>query len=270
MIIDKKLIETLLEQNESVTLDFKREQYSFHQASDNEKSELLKDILAFSNADRISDAFILIGVEEKKGKKSNVVGVNKHLNESNIQEFINKKTNRPINFSYDTIKYDNKTIDIISIPIQQRPYFIKKDFGKVKANTVYIRRGSSTDVADPDEISKMNSTISSNLLGKRIHIYQRAYQISIKLRQALSKESSEKIKICQESRRWFDEFNLYLNPDIRYDFESIIQDVAIHDVRVRAYYSKTTKERYDDMVSHFDRIISLPKRIQNSLDSMLK
>lgn len=270
MIIDKKLIETLLEQNESVILDFKRKQYSFQEASNYEKSELLKDILAFSNSERKSDAFILIGVEENKDNKSKVIGVNKHLNESNIQEFVNKKTNRPIMFSYNTMNYDNNKIDIISIPIQQRPYFIRKNFGKVKENTVYIRRGSSTDIADPDEISKMISGLSSKLKEKRIQIYQEAYQKSIKLKQAVSKEPSEKIKICQEARRWYDKNNLYLNPDIRYDFESIIQNVAIHDIRVRSYYSKTTKKRFEDMVSNFNSIMSLPNRIQNSLDSMLK
>ena len=34
---------------EGPTLDFKREQYRFDKASDEDKSELLKDILAFAN-----------------------------------------------------------------------------------------------------------------------------------------------------------------------------------------------------------------------------
>ncbi len=31
------------------------------------------------------------------------------------------------------------------------------DFGKLKKNAVYIRRGSSTEVADPDEVAKMGA-----------------------------------------------------------------------------------------------------------------
>jgi hypothetical protein len=44
------LFERLLYEEESPTLDFKREQYRFSKASDDEKSELLKDILGFANA----------------------------------------------------------------------------------------------------------------------------------------------------------------------------------------------------------------------------
>ena len=43
--MDKSLIEALLYEDESTTLDFKREQYPFEKASDGYKSELLKDIL---------------------------------------------------------------------------------------------------------------------------------------------------------------------------------------------------------------------------------
>jgi hypothetical protein len=269
MIIDRKLVETLLEQNESVTLDFKRDQYPFQGANDHEKSELLKDILAFSNAERKSDAFILIGVDENANKKPILVGVSQHLEESNIQEFVNKKTNRPINFSYSTINTKDKQIDVICISIQQRPYFILKDFGKLKANTVYIRRGSSTDMANPDEIAMMNPLTNLNLIEKRIQIYQEAYTMSVKLKQAVSEKPTEKMNICYEVRNWFNENNLYLNPDIRYDFDSTIRDVEMHNVRVSAYYSNSSIEKYNDLITHFDSIMSLPSGIQQSLDSMM-
>ena len=48
--LKKELIEQLLYENESSTLDFKEKQYLFYSADDNAKSELLKDILAFANA----------------------------------------------------------------------------------------------------------------------------------------------------------------------------------------------------------------------------
>ena len=49
----------LLHRSESETLDFKSKQYPF--SSDEEKSELLKDVLAFGNAWKDSDGYILIG-----------------------------------------------------------------------------------------------------------------------------------------------------------------------------------------------------------------
>ena len=58
------LLEQLLNEEEGSYLDFKQEQYRFEGADNREKSEVLKDILAFTNAWRRTDAYILIGVEE--------------------------------------------------------------------------------------------------------------------------------------------------------------------------------------------------------------
>jgi hypothetical protein len=58
-------------------------------------------------------------------------------------------------FSYSVRVLDGKEIGVIRIPVQQRPVFLTKDFGKLKANVVYLRRGSSTVVARPDEVAEM-------------------------------------------------------------------------------------------------------------------
>ena len=60
-------MEELLHEEETETLDFKRNQYLFAGASDDDKSEIVKDVLAFANAWRRTDAYILIGVQEVKG-----------------------------------------------------------------------------------------------------------------------------------------------------------------------------------------------------------
>jgi predicted HTH transcriptional regulator len=69
------LFERLLYEKESPTLDFKKEQYRFVKATDEEKSELLKDIIGFANAWRRRDAFILIGVENVLGGRKSVSGI---------------------------------------------------------------------------------------------------------------------------------------------------------------------------------------------------
>lgn len=155
MRIDTALIEVLLYREEGVDLDFKRDQYKFTKASDEEKSELLKDILAFANSWRRTDAFILIGIKEVKGGKSEVVGILEKLDDAQIQQFVNSKTQKPITFSYRNLDFENKHIGVIHIPIQKRPFYLKKDYGNLKKETVYIKRGSSTDIAKLDEISKM-------------------------------------------------------------------------------------------------------------------
>ena len=79
--MDLQLLESLLYQEESEALDFKIQQYPFSEATDEQKSELLKDILAFANAWRQTDAYILIGVQEVIGGRSIARGIdpNDHL-----------------------------------------------------------------------------------------------------------------------------------------------------------------------------------------------
>jgi predicted HTH transcriptional regulator len=94
--------EQLLKLRESETLDFKVAQYPFARASDEAKSELLKDILAFCNAFRRTDAHILIGVREKKSPPSEAVGITQHLSDSDLQQFVCSKTNRAPKLAYES------------------------------------------------------------------------------------------------------------------------------------------------------------------------
>jgi hypothetical protein len=153
-----ELLESLLYQNESETLDFKSAQYAFEKATDEQKGELLKDILAFANAWRQTDAYILIGVEERRRSKSIVVGVDHHLVNRNLQQFVTSRTNRPVFFSYSGLTFEESEVGVLEIPLQERPVFLNRDFGRLRANVVYIRRGDTTGEASPDEVLRMAST----------------------------------------------------------------------------------------------------------------
>jgi hypothetical protein len=151
----RETVENLLWEDESSELDFKSAQYPFAGASDDDKSEILKDLLAFGNAWRRTEAYILIGVEEVRGARSIPRGISDHLGESHIQQLVNSKTNRPLSFSYKIVEIDGASVGVLRVPVQDRPIYATKTYGRVKADTVYIRRGSSTDIAKPDEIARM-------------------------------------------------------------------------------------------------------------------
>lgn len=155
--MDAGLLKKLLNEDEGSALDFKRDQYSFAGAPPEDKGELLKDVLAFANTPRREDALIIIGVEEVKGGPHNVVGVALHLDDAGLQQFVNSKTQRPVTFSYETCTFESKSLGVIRIPPQAGPIYLKKDFGKLKRGEVYIRRGSSTAVATPEEIVGLGS-----------------------------------------------------------------------------------------------------------------
>jgi hypothetical protein len=163
----KELIERLLYEEESTTLDFKEEQYAFENGTKYHKCELLKDILAFSNAWRKEDSYILIGVKEVQGGKSTVIGISdeEKLDDAKLQQHINQKVNKPIHFEYKHISIENKTIGVIKIPLKNniRPFYTTNNCEHVKKNDVKIRRGSATETATPDEIIDMSKdTLSVN------------------------------------------------------------------------------------------------------------
>ena len=157
MPVDENLLEQLLHEEEGSALDFKRDQYPFAGADDRTKSELLKDILAFANAWRGTTAHILIGVEEVRGGRSRIVGVNAHLDDAHLHQFVNRKTNRHIEFSYQPFLTEDVEIGVIEIPKQKRPFYLTRRFGNVMKDTVYMRDGSSTAVASLDEIARMGA-----------------------------------------------------------------------------------------------------------------
>lgn len=158
VVFNEETLESLLSLEEGPTLDFKRKQYRFYDAIKDDQSKLLKDLLAFVNTHRHRTAYILVGVEEvKEGERNRVVGIDidNQLEDADLHQFVNSKTNRAAEFSYFPFAVEDKHIGVLRIPIQPRPVYVDKKFGRVDANTVYVRDGSSTRSASPDEIVAM-------------------------------------------------------------------------------------------------------------------
>ena len=156
--MDRALFERLLYEEEGNALDFKRDQYPFSKATNDEKAEILKDLLGFANSFRRADAYILIGVEEVRGGRSNVVGITEHLADHSLQQFVNHLTHSPLHFNYEAFDASGLQVGVIRIELQKRPIYLKHDYGFLKEGEVYVRRGSSTDwksPASPDEIARM-------------------------------------------------------------------------------------------------------------------
>ena len=152
--LDADTVKVLLDMEEGLALDFKRQQYPLN-ASASDKNELLKDVLAFTNAQRYRTAYILIGVEEVKVGRNIIVGIDDHLDDAELHQFINSKTNRAIIFDYSPHQIGDKQIGVLRIPLQVRPVYLTKRFGRLDANVVYLRDGSTTRPASPDEIVLM-------------------------------------------------------------------------------------------------------------------
>lgn len=156
MISDEDL-DQLRYKGESADLDFKQAQYPFAGASDHEKSELLKDIMAMGNAYRSGPGYILIGFRDMAPHPAEVVGISSvdHIDDAALQQLVRSKIDPPLEFQYEERIFDGKHIAVITIPKQARPFAPRQDFGKLRRNVALVRRGSSTDEASLSEMTKM-------------------------------------------------------------------------------------------------------------------
>jgi hypothetical protein len=208
--MDAALFERLLNEEEGTALDFKRDQYPFSKATEEEKSELLKDILAFTNAWRRVDAYILVGVEDVRGGRSNVVGVTDHLDDHSLQQFVTHLTNRPPHFSYEAFTFEGKQVGIIKIDDRQaRPFYLRADYGKLKKKVVYVRRGSSTCEADLDEVARMGTPVVQDEADLRL--YHNLWEKLFELRRAVGQlvEPLSSTAVVRHETDFIDLFNAY-------------------------------------------------------------
>ena len=96
-----------------------------------------------------------------KGGNNKLIGVQDHLDDADLHQFVNSKTQRAVEFSYQEIPMDGTTVGVIEIPLQQRPLYLKANYSNLRANVVFIRDGSSTRDATPDEVARMGAEVVS-------------------------------------------------------------------------------------------------------------
>lgn len=150
-----ELLTALRYKSEGTDIDFKSAHYRFINGSEDDKAEMLKDILAIANAWRDGPGYILIGFKEQRPHPAEVVGISQSIDDSKVQQFVHGKVKPKLTFRYEEHLYKGKTVGVITIPKQKRPFYLSHAYGKLKSNVVYVRRGSSTDEAEPPEIASM-------------------------------------------------------------------------------------------------------------------
>lgn len=172
MISDEDL-EQLRYKGESTDLDFKEAQYRFAGASDHEKSELLKDIMAMANAYRSGPGYILIGFKDQTPHPAEVVGISgsDHIDDAALQQLVRSKIDPLLEFQYEERLFDGKHVAIITVPKQARPFAPKQDFGKLRKNVPLVRRGSSTDEVSIQEMQKMTLADAGSSKTARVELH---------------------------------------------------------------------------------------------------
>lgn len=153
--MNSHILDGLRYKSEGTDLDFKQAQYPFVKAGEVAKAELLKDVLALANAWRDGTGYILLGFKDMRPHPAEVLGITEHFDDANLQQFVHGKVKPKLDFRYEEQLYEGKTVGVIAIPKQPRPFYLAHAYGGLKSNIVYVRRGSSTDEAEPTEVAKM-------------------------------------------------------------------------------------------------------------------
>ncbi len=156
----------LLTARESSTLDFKLACDAFLSKRTEPKAELAKDVCAMAN-NGWRASYILVGVSDD-GKRFQSVS-NPKLTEENIQSFCKTAVSPPPRIRVSTPvwtraspQHKGKRFVIIQVgPNARQAFRLGRDFISYKErvcyrrNEVWIRRGSTSDLATPEEIGRL-------------------------------------------------------------------------------------------------------------------
>jgi len=102
---------------------------------------------------------------------------------------------------------------------------------------------------------------------------QSAYNYSIKFISIIHAKDEKKFNLLEEAKKWFNENNLFLYPDIRRDFKLTIDKLYMYKENLDFFYQLKSerntikaKEQDQKVKNDFKDIISLNERIQKNID----
>ncbi|GEM_PF-2261515 len=134
-------LDSLIEDGqENENLDFKAVQY------DRTKHEaLIKDVLSFANADIHNDRYIIIGIIFNNLGEKEILEIDSVFIDSAVyQQLIKENIEPELRLEYFPYTVKGKRIGIIRIyDCEDKPYMMKKDYGKLRRGECFIRKGST-------------------------------------------------------------------------------------------------------------------------------
>jgi tetratricopeptide (TPR) repeat protein len=158
---------------ETETLDFKRELALQHAEG---KAELVKDVIAIANT-AADTGYLLVGVD----KSGLIVGI-ENLEEERIQQVVHTYINPKISLKCDIVPIAGVgflNVGVLSIRGLERPHRVARAIGRLRQDQVFVRRGTTTAEASPDELYRMRETTSE--LQRNIEQYVRAAEKHFRL-----------------------------------------------------------------------------------------
>lgn len=154
----------LIRRSEGETLDFKEDGYDLK----NSRNKFIKDVLAMANTPREQPAYIVFGVRWTPESGSTVVGLERQLDDVELQHKFGENLVQPIpRFTYIPLRFEGKQVGVLEIPVgKDGPYGPITDQDKkrqdsssyderLQAGAVYYRRGSQNARAMGTELKQI-------------------------------------------------------------------------------------------------------------------
>jgi hypothetical protein len=178
--MNSKLLDQLLSQEEGPSLEFKS---SIDFGSKAGKAMFIQEMLALANTTNEEPAYLLLGIEDETKRLVDFEDVT----EEQLQQIIADNCRPPIVFSYRTVDYQGSEVGVVKIePSEGKPHTTKTRYGyenpfnhkqkEILDTDVYVRRGSTINLATTEEIIRMAQTqsgqreLTSRIVGHIRHI----------------------------------------------------------------------------------------------------
>jgi hypothetical protein len=259
--------EEILLKPESNILDFKREQYDIlNKSNEANLAKFIKDIISFCNTIKTESAFIILGVGENENGEKELIGINKHIDDSVFQEKIKDKVTPIPYFNYSTIKFGNKIFGIIEIPVRkyEEPIFPTVKMKGLESGKVYCRRSSSNSEATGREIIQIYNwleSIPSQSFGTDIseeisEIISKATakllplseQIAASLRLAKKYKLDKLERFCVgELSGWYHTEDLDVESELSYRLHKVIVTTSKIEMNPFSFQSLTSQQMLDEI-----------------------
>ena len=141
----------LLNRHESKTLDFKAKAYDTSRKRD--MRAFAKDLASFANTPREGDAHIVLGVKKHLDGSFELLGLDKPIDDADLQTTAGSILEPVPQFSYQPIRYSSVALGLITIPSDQEyPVAPRRTLGEdLVEGSIYFRRGSRNSAASTRE-----------------------------------------------------------------------------------------------------------------------
>ncbi len=120
-------------------------------SDDEKRGEFIKDLAAIANGCSNSYGFIIYGVDPRRPDP--IIGITHSYDDSKLQQLAAGKIDPMPEFLYYEVLHGAKTIGVLQVkPTRKRPHIIQVDLGKIRKGQILVRRGSSTDGVNMNDL----------------------------------------------------------------------------------------------------------------------